>query len=345
MNHALLLHKLNVLNIDPAIINWIRAFLTSRVQFVTTNDANSTLAPVVSGVPPGSVLGPLLFLIYINDLPTHVSSNICLFADDCVLYRKITNPSDILAIQEDLNNINEWCRTWRMELNIKKCKTMRISRTNVICPTYTLNNIPLECVTSYRYLGVHIASNLSWKTHIDHITSKATRTLGYFRRKFSLAPSSLKLLLYTTYIRPQLEYASSVWDPGHDTLTHSLEAIQNRSARFILTNYQRTASVTNMKALLHLPLLSTRRKLSRLCLFHKIYYHNAYLRSIFVQPPPYISSRIDHRQKVNIPRCNTVRFSYSFLPQTSKDWNNLPASLTSIIDTNNFKTTLQSFIL
>lgn len=345
VNHALLLYKLSVINIDPAVINWIRAFLTSRVQFVTVNDANSPSAPVDSGVPQGSVLGPLLFLIYINDLPTHVSSKMCLFADDCVLYRKIIHHSDIMTTQKDLNSINEWCRTWRMELNINKCKSMRISRTNVMSPTYLLNNTPLECVTSYRYLGVHITNNLSWKTHIDHITAKANRTLGYIRRNFSLAPSSLKLLLYTTYIRPQLEYASSVWDPGHVTLIHSLEAIQNRSARFILNNYQRTASITNMKAFLHLPLLSTRRKISRLCLFHKTFYHNTYLRSLWVQPPSYISSRLNHRQKVHLPHCNTVSYSHSFIPQTSKEWNYLPASLTCITDTDNFKLAVQGLIL
>lgn len=122
VNHALLLHKLSVLNIDSAVINWIRAFLTSRVQFVTANDANSSLVPVDSGVPQGSVLGPLLFLIYINDLPTNVSSKICLFADDCVLYRKVTDTADISLIQEDLNNITKWCRLWRMELNVKNVK-------------------------------------------------------------------------------------------------------------------------------------------------------------------------------------------------------------------------------
>lgn len=221
---------------------------------------------------------------------------------------------------------------------------MRISHTEVTPPTYTLNNIPLECVTSYKYLGVHITNNLSWKTHIDHIATKATGTLGYFRRKFSQAPSSLKLLLYTTFIRPKLEYASSVWDTGYENHIKLLEKIQNRSVRFILNNYQRTASVTNMKDILHLPPLSRRRKLSRLCLFHKIYYHNSYLHSIFIKPPPYVSSRIDHRQKVNIPHSNTVGFSHSFLPKTTRDWNNLPGSLTSITNTNNFKIALQSFI-
>lgn len=144
MKHVLLLHKLSALNIDPGVLSWIQSFLSSRSQFVVTNDSTSHAAPVESGVPQGSVLGPLLFLIYINDLPDNISSQICLFADDCVIYRKVTNASDIATLQSDLNNISNWCLTWCMELNINKCKSMRISRSNTTCPTYALNDCPFN---------------------------------------------------------------------------------------------------------------------------------------------------------------------------------------------------------
>lgn len=343
--HALLLHKLSILNMDPTLLKWICSFLTSRVQFVSANECTSSLAPVGSGVPQGSVLGPLLFLIYINDLPINISSKICLFADDCVIYRKISNNCDVTALQTDLNNITDWCSTWKMQLNIKKCKTMRVSRTNSGSPNYSLTNISLECVTSYPYLGVTITNNLSSKTHIDIIVSKAHRTLGYLRRNFSRAPSSLKQLLYTTYVRSQLEYASSIWDPWHSTLIHTLEAIQNRSARFILNNFNRTASVTHMKCLLNLPLLSNHRKHSRICLFHKIYYHNTLLHTLWIRPAPFISSRRDHNQKVSISHFNTIMGANSFLPKTSKDWNSLSPSLTGIINPLLFRNTLENELL
>lgn len=344
VNHLLLLYKLSVLNIDPAIVNWIRAFLLSRFQFVATNDSVSDMAPVESGVPQGSVLGPLLFLIYINDLPNNISSQICLFADDCVVYRRITTTSDVANLQSDLNHVHNWCVTWRMELNTKKCKYMRVSRSNAASSTYVINNINLESVTAYRYLGVHITNDLSWKHHVEHIISKSNRTLGYIKRNHFLAPSSLKLLLYTTYIRPQLEYASSVWDPHQSILINAIEAVQNRSVRFILANYHRTASVTEMKAILNIPPLAIRRKQARISLFHKIYYHNATLRSLFVQPPPFTSARRDHCHKVKVSFSNTVACAQSFLPKTTVEWNNLPSSIVNIRDPILFKHALINMI-
>lgn len=344
VNHSLLLYKLSILNIDPSVLNWIRAFLFSRLQFVHANDTNSSTVPVGSGVPQGSVLGPLLFLIYINDLPATVNSRICLFADDCVIYRKITNDSDIRSLQVDLNNILDWCHNWKMELNIKKCKSMRVSRSNTTCPPYFLHSHPLESVRSYRYLGIHITNTLSWKLHIEHIASKANKTLGYLRRNFTLAPSSLKSLLYMTYVRPQMEYASSIWDPGQVSLTQVLETVQNRATRFILGNYHRTSSVTQMKKSLNLLPLATRRKHFRICLFHKIFYSNFQLRSRWIQPAPFISHRRDHQHKVTVPHCNTVTCAQSYFPLTSKEWNSLPASLTSITDSTQFRRILTTLI-
>lgn len=147
-------------------------------------------------MPQGSVLGPLLFLIYINDLTSCVSSNINLFADDCVVFREIICDDDLTTLQTDLNSITAWCLKWRMELNVSKCKFMRVSRKNNPLPVYYLDSIALDSVSSYKYLGVNITSNLTWNVHIEHIINNANRMLGYLRRNFAKAPSSLKLLLY-----------------------------------------------------------------------------------------------------------------------------------------------------
>lgn len=207
-----LLHKLSKLNLDPTLLKWIEAFLTDRTQYVSANNYNSRTRPVTSGVPQGSVLGPLLFLIYINDLADRVSSSIRLFADDCVIYRKITNSDDSSLLQCDLNNISSWCDNWLMNLNPTKCKYMRISKTssNLNLPVYSLNSTALDSVLSYKYLGVHISSDLSWHKHTEYITNNANRMLGFLRRNFSLAPVSLKLLLYKTVVRSKLEYASAI---------------------------------------------------------------------------------------------------------------------------------------
>lgn len=345
VSHNLLLLKLSKLNIDNNVLAWIQSFLTQRSQFVTVNNSNSSFVKVASGVPQGTVLGPLLFLIYINDLPTYVSSSVSLFADDCVLYREILDHNDTCILQSDINAINCWSDSWSMKLNTNKCKVMRVSRQSHECPNYFLNNAHLEPVSSYKYLGVHIASNLSWKTHIQHISANANRMLGYIKRNFSLAPVSLKLTLYKVLIRPKLEYAASVWDPGLVTLVSTLEAVQNRSARFILTNYHRTASVTSMKTTLSLPPLSLRRKISRLSLFHKMYHHNSFLRDKIIARPVYVSSRIDHQHKVGIPNSITTTFYSSFVPRTSQEWNHLPRSIAIITDSELFKTTITNYFI
>lgn len=226
-----------------------------------------------------------------------------------------------------------------MKLNVNKCKVMRVTRSTNQSnpPSYLLNCSPLSSVSTYKYLGVHITSNLSWQTHIEYIANNANRMLGFLRRNFSLAPISLKLLLYNTLVRSKIEYASSVWDPHINSLVLILESIQNRSARFILSNYSRLASVSQMKQTLNLPDLSIRRRISRLCLFHKIYFTNDSLCQSLFTAPFYVSSRSDHRFKVGVPSCRTNLYFDSFVPKTSVDWNHLPASVVSISDHITFK--------
>lgn len=344
--HKLLLSKLNSINLDVNILKWLECFLSNRTQYVVANGFISTHCSVTSGVPQGSVLGPLLFLIYINDLPNTLSSTIRLFADDCVIYREILDSADQSALQSDLNKISTWCDTWLMKLNTNKCKVMRVTRQkhNTTACTYILNHDPLTKVSCYKYLGVYISDNLSWQTHIDHITSDANRMLGFLRRNFALASADIKLVLYKTLVRPKLEYASSIWDPHINSLLHDIEAIQNRSARFILSNYFRTASVSSLKSSLNLLDLSVRRKISRLCLFHKIYHANSTLKDSMLFPPTYHSTRNDHQFKVGVPSSRTNYYFNSFIPKTSSDWNHLPTCIASIINPANFKVAISGHI-
>lgn len=277
-------------------------------------------------------------------MPDCVSSNINLFADDCVIFCEITDPNDTNMLQKDIDAVSAWCRKWHMELNTTKCKAMRVSRVSSSPAIYHLNNVPLQTVTSYRYLDVHITSSLSWSLHIEQVINNANRMLGYLRRNFSSAPISLKTLLYTTLVRSKLEYAASIWDPGTEILIKSLELVQNNAARFITGNYSRASSVTSMKNTLNLPQLAHRRQYFHLCLFHRMYYHNHYLRSILISEPSYVSARTDHRHKVNIISCRTKSCFQSFIPRTANDWNHLPGPIAAIEDHCLFRTTLANTV-
>lgn len=343
VSHSLLLHKLSKLNIDQNVLRWIECFLSNRFQYVHANGINSSPVSVTSGVPQGSVIGPLLFLVYINDLPNNVTSTVRLFADDCVVYREIKNTNDTVLLQEDLATISNWCSQWKMTLNDTKCKVMRFSRRVNPCPApYTICSSLLTPVTSYKYLGVIITSNLAWKAHIISIIASANRMLGYLKRNFSLAPTPVKLLLYKSLVRSKLEYANSVWDPFTNSLIDALEAVQNRAARFILRNYDRLSSVTEMKNTLSLTPLATRRKISRLCLFFKIYHMNCSLKDTLLTPPTYVSSRLDHPCKVGVSQCRTTSCRNSFIPKTSLDWNQLPWDIALSKDFDEFKKKLST---
>lgn len=224
-----------------------------------------------------------------------------------------------------------------MNLNIGKCKALHVTRSATTSLTY-FNNVALNPVSSFKYLGILITLNLSWAPHIEYITNNANLMLGYIRRNFSKAPSALKLLLYKTWISSKLQYASSVWDPYHDNLITSLHVVQNNSVRFILSNYNRIASTTSMKSSLGLPSFASRWKISRLATFHKLFHHPT-LHDQLNLNLQYISHRINHRHKVGIALCNSQCFYRSFIPPTSVDWNYLPEDIVTITNSHLFRET------
>ena len=174
----------------------------------------SAEAPVTSGVPQGSVLGPLLFLLYINDLPQNIQSQVRLFADDTAVYLTVTSSEDANTLQADLDTLQEWERTWDMEFNPSKCQVLHITRSRQpLQSQYTLHGQFLESVDSAKYLGVNITQDLNWNHHINEITGKANRTLGFVKRNVKTKNEAVKELAYKTLVRPQVEYVSSVWNP------------------------------------------------------------------------------------------------------------------------------------
>ena len=172
--HQRLMRKLYHYGIRGSTYNWIEAFLTDRTQQVLVEGATSDSIPVISGVPQGTVLGPLLFLLFINDLPDCVQSRTRLFADDCILYRQIKTQQDCAILQEDLTKLAAWEQKWGMAFHPNKCSTIRISRSrNPITTDYTLKGHTLTTEDYTKYLGVELQSTFSWNRHIDQTVKKA----------------------------------------------------------------------------------------------------------------------------------------------------------------------------
>ena len=173
--HNRLLHKLDHYRIRASTHLWIKKFLTNRTQEVLVEGCKSGQVHVSSGFPQGTVLGPLLFLLYIKDMPTHIppGTSLKLFAHDAMLYRKINN----------LDRLIDWAQSWQMTFNPSKCEIMHTIRSkSPIDNPYTIHNETLRAVPVARHLGIDISNNLSWKTHINKIINKATSKLGFIKR-------------------------------------------------------------------------------------------------------------------------------------------------------------------
>jgi len=188
--------------------------LNDRTQSVVINGNQSKWEKVTSGVPQGTVLGPLLFLVYINDLPLHVNSNIKLFADDSYLYRTIKSLEDTLILQRDLDALSKWEIDWSMEFHPEKCKFLRITNKNKpVVSEYQIHGKTLELVDSAKYLGVNIHKKLSWKPHVNSICHKANQKRAFLQRNLRGCNKSIKAKCYDIYIKPIIMYASPVWNP------------------------------------------------------------------------------------------------------------------------------------
>ena len=170
--HKRLSTKLKFYGIQGCTLRWIETFLSGRQQRVVVDGCESSYAPVLSGVPQGTVLGPTLFLIYINDIADNTTSTIKLFADDCLVYRDISSPDDRSKLQKDLDTLVRWSDTWQMSFNIKKCHVMHVTRSTKKEHQYTMRGQPLTSVDHHPYLGVELDNKMTFNHHIDRQTSK-----------------------------------------------------------------------------------------------------------------------------------------------------------------------------
>ncbi|KAL8579531.1 hypothetical protein ACOMHN_025484 [Nucella lapillus] len=326
VNHSLLTHKLDHYGVRGDTNRWICNFLRDRKQAVVVEGSRSEFVQVKSGVPQGSVLGPCLFLAYINDLPSHVSSNARLFADDTAIDRPIRSDTDRRTLQEDLDALSEWETQWDMEFHPDKCSVLTVQRSRKPTPevAYTLHGQQLEHVSSTKYLGVTIQSDGKWDQHITSIANKANRTLGFLRRNLKIGSRRIKQMAYKVLVRPVLEYSACVWDPHDQNDCESLEKVQRRAARFALNRHRRTSSVEQMMHELKWTHLEQRRRTARLCMLYKIMNELVCVRCKQLAPAVTRSRRCHNKQLMRIPAKNEYR-NIAFFPRTVRDWNGLPA--------------------
>ena len=313
--HRGLLTKLRSYGISGDLLKWLKDYLENRKQAVFVNNESSNLGNVRAGVPQGSVLGPLLFLIYINDICDNLSNLARLFADDTSLSYSGTNYQLMESqINDDLNILNEWAKTWLVDFNSKKTKALILSK--AVTPTININfnNEVVEIVKNHKHLGITLSCDGSWSEHIEKIANSALKKVNTLRKlKFRLSKNALSNI-YITFIRPIMEYACEVWDGCSQQDIEKLEKIQLVAAR-IVTGLPNFASRDSLYFETGWATLYNRRKYKKMTVFYKI--HNRLCPSYLSECLPQMTSEVSNynlrNQNNYIPiRCRTTLYEKNF---------------------------------
>ena len=340
--HRRLIDKMKAYGINGKLLGWIKDFLTTRSQVVRVNGECSSKASVLSGIPQGSVLGPLLFIVYINDLPDDVISDILMFADDTKIFHQINSKEDSLLLQSDTQSLLEWSKKWLLTFNKEKCHVLTIGKIENIKHThrYSLDDTELEHVFSEKDLGLTIDSDLKFEEHISMKVNKANAMMGLIRRCFSCLDIDIFRRLYTTFVRPHLEYAQSIWSPHFLKQINLIENVQIRATK--LVDGLGKLDYSDRLKRLGLTTLRYRRERGDMIQLYR-HFHSfdvATLPSSF-QPSSRSSRNHPFQLKWLKPKDGvTGAQANSFYYRTTKRWNDLPRDVVNAPSINAFKARL-----
>ena len=328
--HGRLIAKLRAYGINEKLCQWVENFLLDRKQCVQVNGEMSKWHKVTSGIPQGSVLGPVLFVIFINDMPNTVESDVFLYADDTKLFREITSESDSRTMQADLENLFKWSEIWLLKFHPDKCKSLPIfnPRSNQHDYKYKMRMYEggyttLETVHNEKDVGVTVDNNLSFELHIQTQINKANQIAGLMRRTFVYLNDKTFVLLFKALVRPHLEYASSVWSPYKKKDIEAIEKVQKRATK-MLPKMQDTPYEQRLKRL-KLPTLKFRRMRGDMIETYKILcgiYDGRVTSGLFTLMEN--STTRGNSLKIKKERCSRDIRKYSFTNRVVDLWNSLP---------------------
>ncbi|KAK3096455.1 hypothetical protein FSP39_000336 [Pinctada imbricata] len=345
--HRGLLYKLRRMGVKGGLLGWFGSYLWGRTQRVVIDGSSSSYLEIKAGVPQGSILGPLLFVIYINDIVENIGSHIRLFADDTSLYIIVDDPEVAAGLMDsDLHKIHEWAKQWLVTFNPQKSEELVISKKSIPLdhPRLSMDNVEIKRVDEHKHLGLIFNTTCTWRNHFQEITGKAWKRIHLLQTlKFKLDRRTLEIM-YNSFIRPLLEYADVIWDNCYDFEVEALEKIQIEAGR-VVTGATKSCSASKILNDLKWETLKTRRYKHRLINFYKMI-HNLtpqYLSNLVPQRVHQVSNRtLRNNDDFSIPYARTNLYSKSFLPQTVRDWNNLPDQLKLAPSLNSFKTLLNN---
>jgi exonuclease III len=344
LDHEILLTKLYYYGIRGQSFELMKNYLADRKQYVEFKDNNSEFSDVTTGVPQGSILGPLLFLIYINDI-NHASSCFCpvIYADDTTLSTTLNYFSENISdsnidrkLNTEIEKITKWLKLNKLSLNVQKTKAMifHTSRRKIRNPKLKIESNDILFVTEFNFLGIHLDSNLRWQTHINKISNKISRANGIFNRMKHILPENILLTLYNTLVLPHFNYGVLLWG-GH---LNRLERLQKKTIRAV-TNSKYNGHTEPLFKRLKVLKVTHIRALHELKFCFKLHHHllpEYFLHNIFIRHSEVHSYRTRHSRNYQLPQVrhsfakNSIRF---IIPQS---FNNAPQDIIRKIDTHSF---------
>ena len=335
------------------LLEWLKSYLTDRRQTVTINNVTSPTLTLDAGVPQGSVLGPLLAILYLNGLCDKTANEMLFYADDCSLFSTYY-PKDNLfdvhtTLQHDLDAIYDYGQSWAITFNAAKTVQQTFSlRKEANIPVLTFRAQPIPSVKEHKHLGITLSTDLRFHAHVNEILLKFNRSLGPIYPLARYIPKSMLLSLYTTYVRPFFDYCDTIYDE-HITMSDCirLERAQNRAARLVTGAPLRT-STDGLRRELGWTSLTDRRKKHKLQLYHKLMFNPTI--------PPFIKlispnarqqnpqRRLRNASTQTLPKVRTSIYYRSFIPATTRVWNTLPEQTRTDIRYTSFKKHLNTIL-
>ena len=345
--HAGLLQKIKAYGVSGEVFEIIASFLGDRKLRVAVDGKLSQEFAVNAGVPQGSILGPTLFLLYINDLPDHVISNIAIYADDTTIYSSCDKVSDEFErlcmsgdLEGDLRDVVDWGKRWLVSFNAKKTQLISFDNSNSDHLDIKMGASLLDEKSSFKMLGLSFTSKLEWGSYIDTIAKTAAKKIGALGRSIKFLSPEVILYLYKSTIRPCLEYCCHVWAGAPKCYLDLLDRLQNRVCKMVGDTLAAS-----------LEPLAQRRDVASLSLFYRYYHSKCSSELADLVPVPHPRTRATryseglHDFAVSIPRLCKGVYANSFFPRTAKIWNSLPADCFPLTyDLNQFKSNVNKYL-
>ena len=332
-----LIRKIESYGIKGKLLSWIKSFLTSRRQRVNVNGKMSRWTEVKGGVPQGSVLGPILFLIYITNMPMMVKNTCKLFADDAKVFGDVSK--DGINLQNDIDNLHSWSETWQLPFNEKKCKSLHIGRNNPE-QNYKMNGHILEDVTMQKDLGIIVDKELKFHEQTAAAVKKANQVLGIIKKTIYTKNKITIPLLYMSLVRPNLDYANTEWGPHYKMDQQKIERVQRRATKLIedikYLSYEERLCNLNMPSLQH------RRLRGDMIATYKIVTGIYDVdKETFFKPAIELGTR-GHCHKLYKQHAGSFLKQNSFGNRVVNEWNKLPRHVIEATNVNMFKNLLDA---